>query len=82
MPEGKGYKAGYSSTPSVKPNHGNYGGHFDSTPSSDKQGGYGAPPGARKSAPFPRNPKQKDAKGGTGGYRNLTRSGDPGNKGY
>ena len=83
MPAGKGYKSGYSSTPSVKPNYGAAGGgHFGSTPSSDKQGGYGAPAGSRKSSPFPRNPKQKDMKGSSGGHRNLVRDGDPGNKGY
>lgn len=78
MPEGKGYKAGYSSTPSVKPTHGDYGGGFNSTPSSN------AGNSGRKihTGPFSRNPKQKGSQTKTGGYRNTTKPGDPGNMGY
>lgn len=71
------------STSSVKPAHGGYGGHFNSTPSSDKQGGYGAPPGRRISGPFPRNPKQNNLmdKGTQAPYRNTVSSNGPGNMG-
>ena len=67
------------STPSVKPKHGNYGGGFNSTPSSDKMGGFGAPPGRRVAGKFKTNPKQKSFSSGR--PHNTVRSGDPGNKG-
>lgn len=78
MPEGKGYKAGYSSTPSAKPMHGDYGGKPVSTGASN------AGNSGRKihEGPFKRNPKQKDSMSYGKGYRNTTKSGDPGNMGY
>ena len=86
MPKGMGYDEGRKgkTTSSAKPTHGDYGGHFNSTPSSDKMGGYGAPPGRRVAGKFPRNPKQKSSpgEGMQAPYRNTTRPGDPGNKGY
>lgn len=70
-------------TSSAKPAMGDYGGHFNSTPSSDKMGGYGAPPGRRVSAPWGKNPKQKSSKGEStqAPYRNTVKPGDPGNRG-
>lgn len=70
-------------TSSVKPKMGDYGGGWGSTPSSDKQGGYGAPSGTRESTPWGRNPKQKSSKADSkqAPYRNTVKPGDPGNKG-
>lgn len=79
MPEGKGYKAGYSSTPSKVPTWGAPAGGPAVTTSASNAGNSG-----RKihSGPFPRNPKQKGSMSYGKGYRNTTKSGDPGNMGY
>ena len=84
MPKGMYSGRKGETTHSVKPTHGDYGGHFNSTPSSDKMGGYGAPPGRRVPSPWGKNPKQKASKAGSSQapYRNLTSTGDPGNRGY
>jgi hypothetical protein len=74
MPKDMGYEAGYSSTPSVKPTHGDYGGTFGSTPASNA----GASGRAYVTGKPSRNPKQKDAKGATGGYHNTSAGGSPG----
>ena len=78
MPEGKGYKMSYGSSPAVKQKMGDYGGSPTSTPASQA----GASGRSYTSGAFKRNPKQKDAPGGGGRHRNLVSDGDYGNKGY